>query len=107
MPAPYSLEFKKKAVRAANNRGDKTLGEVAEKLGIAVPTLASWRLTLGEVEPEAAAAPELPKTNGHAEPATPKRERSGSGDQLVSVFDELAKLRTENAELRSLLKKLL
>ena len=39
----YTEQFKAEALRAAENRGRRTLGEVAEGLGIAAHLLHNWR----------------------------------------------------------------
>jgi hypothetical protein len=149
MPAAYSPTFKRKAIRGLSNRGDQTLANYAETLGISAATLSKWRddpsltvtaprkgvtLTPGPTPAEPSnghsdAPAAGGATNGH--PAHPEgkeafvrvapdltapeiieRARNGHatpGGYAVdtSTFNELTRLRAENAELRSLLKKLL
>ena len=39
----YTVQFKAEAVRAVETRGSRTIGEVAESLGIAEALLHSWK----------------------------------------------------------------
>jgi transcriptional regulator with XRE-family HTH domain len=138
MPTIYPIDFKMKAVRALRNRGEKTIAEVAEKVGVTANTLAKWRdnpkLTPAEGSNGHADAPAAAgATNGHAAPPGGKaafvraapdltapeiveraRHANGHGagedaivDRAGALLEEATRLRAENAELRSLLKKLL
>ena len=70
----YSDEFKKQALRAVRDRGDRTIKEVAESLGIAEYLLHSWR-TRHDLDPEPTDRKETPE-------------------------EELRRLRRENADLK-------
>lgn len=100
-------EQKIQAVVAAKNRGKKTMEQVAEKFGISATTLHNWRnqLEADGVVLAAPAEPEAAKPNGHGAPpidSLPQPVRAP-----IDVWEENTRLRAENAELRSLLKKLL
>ena len=70
----YTDEFKAEAVRAVETRGNRTVSEVAEGLGVPEHMLHAWKSKA--------------KTNG------------SSNDRGESPEDELRRLRRENAELK-------
>jgi transposase len=43
----YTTEFKREAVRHLENRGDRSVSEVARELGVKPNQLHKWRLDLG------------------------------------------------------------
>ena len=109
----HSPETKRRAVAALIGRGDKPVAAVAEKFGVSANSLYQWRDALAAAgETATVSAP-----NGHAHggepplsiepPTLPLVSGNGKAAVDMTIFDELAKLRAENAELRSLLKKLL
>jgi putative transposase len=71
----HSTEFKAEAVRLVESRGDRTVGEIAQSLGVAESLLHIWKK---------------------------QAEVSGSAtrDRGESVDQELARLRSENADLK-------
>jgi transposase len=72
----HTEEFKREAVRVMETRGDRTITEVAESLGIAENLLHSWRRTYSDTT-EAV-----------------RRERGETAE------DELKRLRREVAQLK-------
>ncbi len=56
----YTLEFKEQAVRLSQE-GSMTAAEVAQKLGIGVSTLTTWRRQLGVGEARKATSAEVRK----------------------------------------------
>ena len=73
----HSEEFKREAVRLLENRGERTITDVAASLGVAENMLHSWRRKFG----------------GSAEQV--RRERGGETPE-----EELKRLRRENAQLK-------
>jgi transposase len=71
----HSAEFKAEAVRLVESRGDRTVGEIAQSLGVAESLLHIWKRQA--------------EANGVA-----ARDRGESVDQ------ELSRLRRENADLK-------
>jgi transposase-like protein len=71
----HSAEFKAEAVRLVESRGDRTVGEIAQSLGVAESLLHIWK--------------KQAEVNGSA-----ARDRGETTDQ------ELARLRRENADLK-------
>jgi transposase len=69
----YTIEFKEEAVRLMDQRGDRTVAEVAQSLGVVESMLHSWKLRY-----------------------TQKR----SNDRGESPEQELHRLRREVADLR-------
>ena len=69
----YTAEFKAEAVRLMEGRGDRTVAEIAQSLGVAENLLHAWKR--------------------QAEP-------SASGDRGESPDQELHRLRREVAELK-------
>jgi transposase-like protein len=99
-------EEKIQAVAALRNRGKKTVDKIAKAWGVSTPTLYQWQKALAAAaeRAEPAAAP-----NGHGNderPALPLIREIKKNLETVDA-SEVARLRAENAELRSLLKKLL
>jgi transposase len=79
----YSEEFKQEAIRLLETRGDRTIADVAESLGIAPAVLYTWR---GQQEAQSAE----------------RRERGETAEEeLKRLRRELAQTRQE----RDLLKK--
>lgn len=70
----YTEQFKAEAVRAVENRGSRTVADVAEALGVPEHMLYAWRKT--------------------AKPALEARDRGESKDE------ELERLRRELAEVK-------
>jgi transposase len=70
----YTEEFKEQALRAVHERGDRTIAQVAESLGIAEYLLHSWK-GREAIRPE-------------------------PSDRGETAEQELARLRRENADLR-------
>ena len=80
----YTDEFKREAVRLSETRGERTIRDVAESLGIAENLLHSWRSKYADVQEEV------------------RRERGETPEE------ELKRLRREVAQLkrdREILKK--
>jgi transposase-like protein len=69
----YSAEFKEEAVRLLDQRGDRTVAEIAESLGVAESMLHSWKR---------------------------RYEPTRSNDRGESPDQELHRLRREVADLR-------
>jgi transposase len=69
----YTAEFKAEAVRLLDGRGDRTVAEVAQSLGIAENLLHAWKRQL---------------------------EAAGTHDRGESAEQELQRLRRENADLK-------
>lgn len=72
----YAEEFKREAVRLMETRGDRSIGEVAESLGVKPPLLYDWRRRYEDVSQEV------------------RKERGEAPE------DELKRLRRENARLK-------
>ena len=70
----YSDEFKQQALRAVRDRGERTIAQVAESLGIGEHLLHSWK-SRANLEPEPSDRGETPE-------------------------EELKRLRRENADLK-------
>jgi transposase-like protein len=80
----YTEEFKREAVRLVETRGDRTIGDVAQSLGVAEALLHSWK-------------------RAYADTAAEVRQARGETPE-----DELKRLRREVAQLkrdREILKK--
>lgn len=73
----HTEEFKREAVRLLENRGERTVADVAASLGVAENLLHAWKRKLGS------AAQQL------------RTERGGE-----TAEEELKRLRRENAQLR-------
>jgi transposase len=73
----HTEEFKREAVRLLENRGERTVGDVAASLGVAENLLHAWKRKLGS------AAAQL------------RAERGGETPE-----EELKRLRRENAQLK-------
>jgi transposase len=73
----HSEEFKREAVRLLENRGERTVADVAASVGVAENLLHAWKRKLGS------AAEQVRKDRGGETPE-----------------DELKRLRRENAQLR-------
>jgi len=73
----HSEEFKREAVRLMETRGERTVADVAESLGVAENLLHAWKRKYG----------------GSAEQQ--RRERGGETPE-----EEMKRLRRENAQLR-------
>lgn len=70
----YTDQFKQEALRAMETRGNRTIAEVGESLGVSEQVLHSWK--------------------GKAKP-------NGSGhDRKETAEEELRRLRRENADLK-------
>ena len=69
----YTAEFKEEAVRLLDQRGDRTVAEIAESLGVAESMLHSWKR---------------------------RHEPARSNDRGESPEQELHRLRREVADLR-------
>jgi transposase len=69
----YTAEFKAEAVRLVEQRGDRTVGEIAQSLGVAENILHAWKR---------------------------QHEPSQSNDRGETAEQELHRLRRENAELK-------
>ena len=72
----YTEEFKREAIRLLESRGDRTVADVAESLGVAENLLHAWRRT-------------------HAETAAEVRQQRGETPE-----EYLKRLRREVAQLR-------
>ena len=73
----HSGEFKREAVRLMETRGERTVGDVAESLGVAENLLHAWKRKYGSsIEQQ-------------------RRERGGETPE-----EEMKRLRRENAQLR-------
>ena len=72
----YTDEFKREAVRLMESRGDRTIGDVAESLGVAENLLHSWKRSNVETVEEV-------------------RQQRGETPE-----EELKRLRRENAQLK-------
>jgi transposase len=73
----HAEEFKREAVRLMENRGERTVADVAASLGVAENLLHAWKRKLGSAAEEV------------------RRERGGETPE-----EELKRLRRENAQLR-------
>ena len=73
----HSEEFKREAVRLLENRGERTVADVAASVGVAENLLHAWKRKLGSAAEQV------------------RRERGGETPE-----DELKRLRRENAQLR-------
>jgi transposase len=73
----HSEEFKREAVRLLENRGERTIADVAASLGVAENLLHAWKRKLGSAAEQV------------------RRDRGGETPE-----DELKRLRRENAQLR-------
>ncbi len=75
----YTEEFRREAVRVVENRGNRTVRDVAESLGIADTLLHSWRVkyadTAASVREERGETPEEELKRLRAEVAQLKRDR--------------------------------
>ena len=69
----YTAEFKAEALRLVEQRGDRTIAEVADSLGIAEHLLHSWKR---------------------------RHDPTRSNDRGETPEEELHRLRRENAQLR-------
>ena len=69
----YSAEFKAEAVRLMEQRGERTVAEIAQSLGVAENMLHAWKR---------------------------QHEPGQSNDRGETAEQELARLRRENAELK-------
>jgi len=72
----YTEEFKREAVRLVESRGERTIGDVAESLGVAENLLHNWR-------------------RKYSETAAEVRQQRGETPE-----EELKRLRRENAQLK-------
>ena len=72
----YKEEFKREAVRLMESRGDRTIADVAEGLGVAENLLHSWKRTYTDTVEEV-------------------RQQRGETQE-----EELKRLRRENAQLK-------
>jgi transposase len=72
----YTREFKREAVRLMESRGDRTVADVAESLGVAENLLHSWKRTYTDTVEEV-------------------RQQRGETPE-----EELKRLRRENAQLK-------
>lgn len=72
----YTDEFKREAVRLMETRGNRTVGDVAESLGVAENLLHSWKRTYTDTVEEV-------------------RQQRGETPE-----EELKRLRRENAQLK-------
>lgn len=72
----YTEEFKREAVRLLETRGERTVGDVAQSLGVAENLLHAWR---------------------HKYPDTAREVRKQRGE---TPEEELKRLRRENAQLK-------
>jgi transposase len=73
----HAREFKREAVRLLENRGERTVADIAASLGVAENLLHAWKRKLGSAAEQV------------------RRERGGETPE-----DELKRLRRENAQLR-------
>jgi transposase len=73
----HAEEFKREAVRLMENRGERTVADVAASLGVAENLLHAWKRKFGSAAEEV------------------RRERGGETPE-----EELKRLRRENAQLR-------
>jgi transposase len=73
----HAEEFKREAVRLMENRGERTVADIAASLGVAENLLHAWKRKLGSAAEEV------------------RRERGGETPE-----EELKRLRRENAQLR-------
>jgi transposase len=73
----HTEEFKREAVRLLENRGERTIADVAASLGVAENLLHAWKRKLGSAAQQVRA------------------ERGGETPE-----EELKRLRRENAQLR-------
>ena len=73
----HAEEFKREAVRLLENRGERTIADVAASLGVAENLLHAWKRKLGSAAEQV------------------RRERGGETPE-----DELKRLRRENAQLK-------
>jgi transposase len=71
----YTDQFKQEAVRAVETRGNRTVAEVAEGLGVPEHMLHAWK-------------------------SKAKADGSSATDRKESMEEELRRLRRENADLR-------
>jgi transposase len=71
----YSSEFKAEALRLVEERGDRTIGEVAESLGIAEGLLHSWKRRSPKTVSDRGETPEEELRRLRRENATLKRDR--------------------------------
>lgn len=69
----YPDEFKAEAVRLVLERGDRTVGEIAESLGVSESLLHSWKS---------------------------RYDRTRSSDRGETMEEEVRRLRRENAQLK-------
>jgi transposase-like protein len=69
----YTAEFKAEAVRLVEQRGERTVAEIAQSLGVAENMLHAWKR---------------------------QHEPGQSNDRGETAEQELARLRRENAELK-------
>jgi len=69
----YTAEFKAEAVRLVEQRGERTVAEIAQSLGVAENMLHAWKR---------------------------QHEPAQSNDRGETAEQELARLRRENAELK-------
>jgi transposase len=72
----YTEEFKREAIRVMESRGDRTVADVAESLGVAANLLHSWKRTYTDTVEEV-------------------RQQRGETPE-----EELKRLRRENAQLK-------
>jgi transposase-like protein len=107
----YSAATKRKAVHALLNRGDTPVQAIADKFGVYSAQLYQWRDAIATKDAAAAlqtapaVTPTNGKSNGHSH--APLAEVPPPVPVASNDDDELARLRTENAELRAWVKKLL
>jgi transposase len=73
----HTEEFKREAVRLLENRGERTVSDVAASLGVAENMLHAWKRKLGSAAEQV------------------RKERGGETPE-----EELKRLRRENAQLR-------
>lgn len=73
----HTEEFKREAVRLLENRGERTIADVAASLGVAENLLHAWKRKLGSAAEQV------------------RRERGGETPE-----EELKRLRRENAQLK-------
>ena len=73
----HAEDFKREAVRLLENRGERTVADVAASLGVAENMLHAWKRKLGSAAEQV------------------RKERGGETPE-----DELKRLRRENAQLR-------